>query len=95
MRLLVHMRLHRVVNPQLHRNDDVVLHASHFAAEGRPCSSKHVLCLFKLEGVHGELLVEPAGVAVRVFGEQGFQDVHALVAEQVMLDICPPLLRAS
>ena len=75
------MRLRRVVNPQLHRDDDVVLHASHFAAERRPRLSKHVLCLLELEGVHGELLVEAAGVAVRVFGEQGLQDVDALLAE--------------
>ena len=75
------MRLSRVVDAQLHRDDDVVLHASHLATQRRAGPSEDVLCFFKLERVHGELLMQPAGVAGGVLGEQGVQDVDALLAQ--------------
>jgi len=75
------MRLSGVVDAELHRDDDVVLHAADLAAEGCARLAKDVLRLLELQGVDRELLVEAAGVGVRVLGEEGLEDVDALLSQ--------------
>ena len=67
------MRLSGVVNAELHRDDDVVLHAAYLAAEGGARLGKHVDCLLELQRVDGELLVQPPRVRLGVAARERLQ----------------------